>query len=333
MVNGREGIAGRWFARVVVAALVAGAPACNCSPADDVGGDGGSPDAGGTDAGGAQLSDAKAITAFSVVTPPAHGVVDEATRSITVDVPCGTDVTALTAAFATTGTSVTIGGTPQVSGQTPNDFTHPVAYTVHAEDGSTVTYTATVTVAAPRASTVQSAFDIDDEGWVPYLNGGATQYSGSGGNPGGYVSVYDVTSDWAYLKAPAKFSGSAMPDGGLSFDLRVVFSATYPSVYKVRAALVGGELTIINEASLPTESWATYSFRLNATDGWRLATTMSQNYSADGGVPSAAQMATVLENLSALYIATDYNGGSSGLLDFTALDNVRLDVALCGTGQ
>ena len=44
--------------------------------------------------------------------------------------PPGTDVTALVATFTTTGASVKVGSTVQVSGTTANDFTYPVVYTV-----------------------------------------------------------------------------------------------------------------------------------------------------------------------------------------------------------
>jgi hypothetical protein len=62
--------------------------------------------------------------------------------------PSGTDVTALVATFTTsTGASVTVGSTPQVSETTPNNFTSPVTYTVTAADAKTQDYTVTVTVA------------------------------------------------------------------------------------------------------------------------------------------------------------------------------------------
>lgn len=66
--------------------------------------------------------------------------------SIAVTVPFGTDVTALVASLTTTGASVAVGGTPQVSGSTANDFMNPAVYTVTAADSSTVDYTITVTV-------------------------------------------------------------------------------------------------------------------------------------------------------------------------------------------
>ena len=91
-------------------------------------------------------SSEKAITAYSFTSPAATGTIDEGAKTISVDVPNGTDVTALVATFTTTGASVAVGATTQVSGTTANNFTSPLVYTVTAADSSTVDYTVTVTV-------------------------------------------------------------------------------------------------------------------------------------------------------------------------------------------
>jgi DNA-binding beta-propeller fold protein YncE len=85
---------------------------------------------------------AKAITAYSL--DGTDGVIDG--QNIAVTLPFGTDVTALVATFTTSGENVTVGGTAQVSGVTPNNFTSPVIYVVTAADGSTRNYTVTVTI-------------------------------------------------------------------------------------------------------------------------------------------------------------------------------------------
>lgn len=76
--------------------------------------------------------------------------------AIAATVPYGTDVSALVATFSTTGTSVAVGATTQVSGSTPNDFTSPVSYVVSAADGSTTTYIVTVTIALNTAKELTS---------------------------------------------------------------------------------------------------------------------------------------------------------------------------------
>jgi hypothetical protein len=96
------------------------------------------------------LSSAKAITAFNLVSPvAATGVITDATHTIAITVPYNTtSVTQLVATFTTTGTSVKVGSTIQVSGTTANDFTSPVVYTVTAADATTQNYTVTVTVSS-----------------------------------------------------------------------------------------------------------------------------------------------------------------------------------------
>ena len=88
----------------------------------------------------------KAITAFSFegLTPPVVGTIDEAAHTITAVVPLGPDPKTLVATFSTTGASVAVGGKSQTSGQTANDFTNPVTYTVTARDGTTQNYVVTV---------------------------------------------------------------------------------------------------------------------------------------------------------------------------------------------
>jgi len=90
-------------------------------------------------------SSVKAITAYSFTSPAATGVINEGAHTIAVIVPAGTNVTALVATFTTTGDSVKVGSTPQISGVTANNFTSPVTYTVTAADLSTQTYLVTVT--------------------------------------------------------------------------------------------------------------------------------------------------------------------------------------------
>ena len=67
---------------------------------------------------------------------------------IALNVPSGTNPSALVANFTTsTGASVLVGTTTQVSGTTENDFTSPVTYTVTSGDATlTQDYVVTVTI-------------------------------------------------------------------------------------------------------------------------------------------------------------------------------------------
>lgn len=95
---------------------------------------------------------ARAMTTFKLAGVDA--TISEATKSIAVVLPTGTNVTALVATHSSTGASVKVGATTQVSGVTANDFTSPVTYLVTAPDGTTSSYTVAATVASASAKDV-----------------------------------------------------------------------------------------------------------------------------------------------------------------------------------
>jgi lysophospholipase L1-like esterase len=96
------------------------------------------------------VSNAKAIAAYSFISPAVVGAINEAAKTIAVLAPNGTSLDSLVANFTLSArASATVSGTAQVSGTTPNDFTGPVVYTVTAEDASSVNYTVTATLAVP----------------------------------------------------------------------------------------------------------------------------------------------------------------------------------------
>jgi hypothetical protein len=88
-------------------------------------------------------SSAKAITAFSL--DGVAGTINETEKTITINMPFGTDLTALVATFTSSGASVKVGSNAQISKTTANDFTSPLVYLVAAADGSKQDYTITVT--------------------------------------------------------------------------------------------------------------------------------------------------------------------------------------------
>jgi len=92
-------------------------------------------------------SDTKNIDTFTIPIQVGSTVINEAASpkpTISVMVPFGSVVTGLVATFTTTGHSVAVGSTPQISGVTPNDFTSDVDYIVTAEDATTKEYTVKV---------------------------------------------------------------------------------------------------------------------------------------------------------------------------------------------
>jgi hypothetical protein len=154
---------------------------------------------------------AKAITAFSFdgLTPAAPGIINEGGHTISVTVPHGTNVSALAATFATTGASVKVGGTAQMSGVTAQDFASPVTYRVTAGDGSTRDYVVTVTV-APVLAAGDSAFGgrvayvlvSGDPGYSPTVQHGLIEAAADQGTAA-WSTVTDVL-----VPAPAQAIGT-----------------------------------------------------------------------------------------------------------------------------
>jgi len=74
------------------------------------------------------------------------GVINADTKTITVTLPDGTSLTGQAASFTVSDAviAVKVNAVLQTSGVTVNDFTNPVQYSLHASDGTVVTWQITV---------------------------------------------------------------------------------------------------------------------------------------------------------------------------------------------
>ena len=102
-----------------------------------------------------RLSDKQIIT-FNFDAPPTVGVINEAEKTITVYLPLGTDISALTPVI-NVSSKATVN---PASGVTQN-FTEPVIYTVTAEDGSTAQYTITVNIEEEEKVFIDAVVRLD----------------------------------------------------------------------------------------------------------------------------------------------------------------------------
>jgi DNA-binding beta-propeller fold protein YncE len=132
------------------------------------------------------------MTAFSFPAVGATGAINESNHTIAVTVPYGTNVTNLVATFSTTGQSVKIGSNVQKSGETANNFSSPVTYTVVAADSSTQNYVVTVTLEPAPQMVVQ-------------IEGPTTIPSGTGSVTIGpiYSRQTHTETFWIYNQGPA----------------------------------------------------------------------------------------------------------------------------------
>ena len=92
--------------------------------------------------------DGNSITTYNFTEQTAYAVIDYINYTINIEVVNGTDLTNLVAVFTTSvGATATVGGTPQLSGTTSNDFTNPVTYIIESGTGTTQDWTVIVTEA------------------------------------------------------------------------------------------------------------------------------------------------------------------------------------------
>jgi hypothetical protein len=161
-------------------------------------------------------STAKDLTAFSFASPAVSGVIGQEDLLVTVEVPAGTDVTRLVAVFETTGACVTVDGIEQVSGETENDFTEAVAYVVEAEDGTTASYSVTVTAAAPPSSEKEiTSFAITEpsaDGLIDPSAGTISVVVPHGTDVSALVAVFQATGACVTVDGEEQESGKTVND-------------------------------------------------------------------------------------------------------------------------
>jgi hypothetical protein len=222
-------------------------------------------------------SNAKAITAFSFedadnTALTADVVATISANTITATVPFGTDVTALVATFTTTGTSVKVGSTTQVSGTTANDFTSSVSYVVTAADNTTQTYTVTVTVAAnsAKAITAFSFLSANNPGLpanvIAVINGTSiTATVPFGTNVTALKASFTITGDSVTVNNVAQTSGATANDFTSSVDYVVHAADASTQTYTVTVNIAQNTAKDITSFQFLTVNNAVLTVNVNAS--------------------------------------------------------------------
>ncbi|WP_379213329.1 DUF5018 domain-containing protein [Paenibacillus sp. GCM10012303] len=195
----------------------------------------------------AAASPTKEITVFSFASPAVTGTVNEASRTISVTVPYGTDVTSLTPTITHTGASIS----PN-SGVSRN-FTSPVTYTVTAADGSTKSYTVTVNVAASPTKEI-TVFSFASPAVTGTVNEASRTIS---------VTVPYGTDVTSLTPTITHTGASISPNSGVSRNF------TSPVTYTVTAAdgSTKSYTVTVNVAASPTKEITGFSFATPAAIG------------------------------------------------------------------
>lgn len=160
------------------------------------------------------LNDAKELIQFSL--DGTMGAINQVNKTITVAMPHGTSKTALTASFITTGESVTVDTVLQTSGVTPNNFTSPVTYTVHAANGGTRDYVVTVTIQPIITQATGMTFSGESAFLTSNESSTITQCS---------VNDSGVLSNCVNLNL-----GSLLPNGALSISIAESNVTSYATI-------------------------------------------------------------------------------------------------------
>jgi hypothetical protein len=258
-------------------------------------------------------SPAKAITAFAFLSASNPGLAADVTAtiagtSIDATLPAGTNVTALVATFSTTGVNVKVGATVQFSGTTANDFTTPAAYVVTAADGTTQTYTVTVTVAAAPKDLTAFAFLAASNAVLPAdvtatITGTTiTATVPFGTNVTALVATFTTTGASVKVGGTTQSSGTTPNDFTTPVAYTVIGVDGSTAVFTVTVTITLPTLMVVRvgdgAAALSAASTATFVEKRSVTDGAVLQTiplpttgtpfTLAGNATSEGGLSRSA---------------------------------------------
>jgi len=302
-------------------------------------------------------SPAKDLTALSFRSTQNAGLSTEVIATIngttvTATVPFGASVTALVATFSITGASVTVGGTAQTSGTTPNNFTSPVIYRVVAADGSTKDYTVTVTVAGGSSDDlVMMLFRSAQNPGLPAdvvatINGTTVSATAPfGTNLSGLVAAFSITGASVTVGGITQVSGVTANDFTNPVIYRVVApdSSTKDYTVTVTVASAPKDLTAFaflyaQNGGLPDDVFAT----IKGTDitaavpiGTPLATLVA-TFSTTGTsvtVGGTAQISGVTRNDFTSPVIYRVTGADNLTQDYTVTVTVQTYVQASRTGR
>jgi hypothetical protein len=290
----------------------------------------------------APLSQENAITAFSIVSPAATGVIDESQYTINITVPNGTNVTNLIAIFtASSGATVKVGSTVQQSGVTTNDFTNPVVYTVTAAFGWIQDYTVTVTVALPSTAIyVGTQSPGDYWSWTETTNNGSVtftavnntkgfNYSGSltslTGNSSGFSELNITSSTDPNITTPTSAYELEIPSTMVMTAVAPFYTFNHSGEVQLS---IHGPVIGAAQGSCPSTGTTTVNWIIMPNDNWCPAV----------GANIATGTCTTADNAYGTAVITVSSTGTYTIsvtpyhLDGTSGEAVSLSSCTCSSG-
>ena len=179
--------------------------------------------------------------------------------------------------------------------------------------------------AAIQLSAQTFTFDTDTEGWTTNADGSAAVWEPFGGNPGGYISAFDISTGgtWHWV-APSFMLGNVCGAYGLTLSFDLFTSVQQTNNTKPDVILSGnGMILVFNTAFDPNTFWTNYDVTMKEDAGWRIG-------AVNGPIPTKQQFVDVLLNLDGLQIRGEYlqNNIDNGGLDNVVLSSTSFELDL-----
>ena len=222
---------------------------------------------------------------------------------IAVWIPFGAARASLVACFTTTGAEVTVGGAPQISGVTANDFTSPVVYRVRAADGTTKD-----TMVSVQYGSVSGKFTAPDAG-------AGDRFGSAVAGCGDYVVVGVPGNDARGTDAGAAYvlhrTGTATWDAGT----RLVASDAAAGDHFGAAVSIDGDYVVVGAPDADpggtSSAGAAYVFHRTDTNTWDSGTKLTSS-SVNVGVDDCFGGAVAI---SGSYLITGASGDDTDATD------------------
>lgn len=249
------------------------------------------------------------------------GAIDQAAKSVVVHVPYGTHVSSLVADFVISDyASAKVGNVTQVSGETPNDFTNVVTYSIYAQDLSVELYTVTVVV---DANTEKRILSFSFQGIDPVTYGTINE-----ANKTVLVQIPNAVNRNA-LVASFELSDQAAADiGGVDqVSGQTVNDFTTPLTYTITAGDGSTQDYLVTVENLPVQTGKQITdFRFSGLDPEVVASINQTNLTIAATVPFGTNVTALVATFTHSYLSeVTVNGVEqvSGVTanDFTAAKN------------
>jgi hypothetical protein len=252
----------------------------------------------------ASLSNTKELRSFQFlqVSPPVTATISG--TKITATLPSSVSISNLVATLDTTANSIYANGILQNNGNTSNDFTNPVAYTLVAQDGSKLEYTVTVT---------NVGYSI----------------LGSAGN----VNVTGLTaSDTLEMYYDTSGNSFKAFDNNTKIGVILANNTNFALSFKSQPT---GKVCALNGGTLSGTLTADVSFSVNCVTGYLVGGKILSTLSTFTIATNAASVTTIAGSFppTASAGAVDANGGSARLNFTLGVTSDGKDLYIADTGN